>query len=129
MQNSFCIKFEIVNAKYILNKFYHRLYIVLLSLVIIASLIFLFWQGREYYNVPLEERYFHNDHQSLKPSGIMGHGLGIIGSLLILIGVISYMLRKRYRPLFRYGSVKHWLEFHIFLCTLGPILILFHTAF
>ena len=29
----------------------------------------------------------------------------------------------------RMGLVKHWLEFHIFLCTLGPILILFHTAF
>ena len=29
----------------------------------------------------------------------------------------------------RTGLVKHWLEFHIFLCTLGPVLILFHTAF
>jgi hypothetical protein len=25
--------------------------------------------------------------------------------------------------------LKHWLEFHIFLCTLGPILVLFHTSF
>jgi hypothetical protein len=25
--------------------------------------------------------------------------------------------------------LKHWLEFHIFLCTLGPVLILFHTTF
>ncbi|MCB8995593.1 MAG: hypothetical protein H6538_08290, partial [Bacteroidales bacterium] len=29
----------------------------------------------------------------------------------------------------RLGQLKHWLEFHIFLCTLGPILVLFHTAF
>ena len=29
----------------------------------------------------------------------------------------------------RLGLLKHWLEFHIFLCTLGPILILFHTSF
>jgi len=27
------------------------------------------------------------------------------------------------------GLLKHWLEFHIFLCTLGPVLILFHTSF
>jgi hypothetical protein len=39
------------------------------------------------------------------------------------------MARKRYRFMSRTGLVKHWLEFHIFLCTLGPILILFHTAF
>jgi hypothetical protein len=29
----------------------------------------------------------------------------------------------------RWGVLKHWLEFHIFLCTLGPILVLFHTSF
>jgi hypothetical protein len=25
--------------------------------------------------------------------------------------------------------LKYWLEFHIFLCSLGPVMILFHTAF
>jgi hypothetical protein len=29
----------------------------------------------------------------------------------------------------RLGLLKHWLEFHIFMCTLGPVMILFHTAF
>ncbi|HRT34505.1 MAG TPA: hypothetical protein P5023_08740 [Bacteroidales bacterium] len=29
----------------------------------------------------------------------------------------------------RIGVLKYWLEFHIFLCTLGPVLILYHTAF
>lgn len=29
----------------------------------------------------------------------------------------------------RWGLLKHWLEFHIFLCTLGPLMVLFHTAF
>jgi hypothetical protein len=54
--------------------------------------------------------------------------MGIVGSFLIVIGVVTYMARKRYRFLSRMGLLKHWLEFHIFLCTLGPILILFHTA-
>jgi len=48
---------------------------------------------------------------------------------MIIIGVSIYMARKRYRFLSRLGILKHWLEFHIFLCTLGPILILFHTAY
>jgi hypothetical protein len=39
------------------------------------------------------------------------------------------MARKRYRFLSRLGVLKHWLEFHIFLCTLGPLLVLFHTAY
>ena len=46
----------------------------------------------------------------------------------MITGMLSYMARKRYRFLSRMG-LKHWLEFHIFLCTLGPYLVLFHTAF
>ncbi len=65
----------------------------------------------------------------LKPSGLIGHGLGIVGSLMMILGVVIYMVRKRVRYFHKFGYLKHWLEFHIFLCTLGPILILFHTAF
>jgi len=39
------------------------------------------------------------------------------------------MVRRRNRSLMRLGLLKHWLEFHIFMCTLGPVMILFHTAF
>jgi hypothetical protein len=39
------------------------------------------------------------------------------------------MARKRYRFLSRTGLLKHWLEFHIFLCTLGPVMVLFHTSY
>jgi hypothetical protein len=49
--------------------------------------------------------------------------------LLILIGVFGYMGIKRTSLLSKAGRLKYWLEFHIFLCTLGPVMILFHTAF
>ena len=39
------------------------------------------------------------------------------------------MIRKRTRKLFHFGYLTNWLEFHIFLCTLGPVFVLFHTAF
>lgn len=107
----------------------HTVYITTLTILVLATLIILYLMGAAYYQVPIEERYFHIDHQSLKPSGITGHGLGIFGSLFMIIGVSSYMARKRYRFLSRLGLLKHWLEFHIFLCTLGPITILSHTAF
>ena len=31
--------------------------------------------------------------------------------------------------MFHSDTLKHWLEFHIFLCTVGPILVLYHTSF
>jgi hypothetical protein len=85
--------------------------------------------GFPYYRLGIEERFFHEGHASLKPSGFLGHGLGIAGSLAMIIGVAGYMARKRFRFLARLGILRHWLEFHIFLCTLGPILVLFHTSF
>jgi hypothetical protein len=65
----------------------------------------------------------------LKPSGLIGHGLGIVGTLFVLIGLFSYMTRKRVKTFSRVGVLKYWLEFHIFLCSLGPVLILYHTSF
>lgn len=85
--------------------------------------------GYDYYKLPLEERVFHKNHSYLKPSGKIGHGLGIIGSLMMIIGVASYSIRKRWRKIKSLGYLKYWLEFHIFLCSVGPILILYHSAF
>jgi hypothetical protein len=107
----------------------HKTFIALLAIITILTLIILSYSGFSYYNTSLDERFFNADHELLKPSGIMGHGLGIIGSLIIIFGVFSYMIRKRNRSLMRLGLLKYWLEFHIFLCTLGPIMVLFHTAF
>jgi hypothetical protein len=113
----------------IMNKIAHRIYIASLSLIVLLVLLAIINKGFQYYNVSLEERFFHPDHTTLKPSGFLGHGMGIVGSLFMIIGVSTYMARKRYRIFSRLGILKHWLEFHIFLCTLGPILVLFHTAF
>lgn len=112
-----------------MSKSLHRIYISLLSIIVIFVLLSLIYKGSSYYNTSLEERFYHADHQWLKPSGVFGHGLGIIGSLLMIIGVSSYMARKRFRSMAKWGKLKHWLEFHIFLCTLGPIMVLFHTSF
>jgi hypothetical protein len=100
-----------------------------MTIIVILVLIYLSIQGYGYYQTSIEERFFHQDHASLKPSGWVGHGLGIIGSFFIVFGVSMYMARKRWKILARAGLIKHWLEFHIFLCTLGPIMVLFHTAF
>jgi len=112
-----------------MNKTAHRIYLTLLSVIVILAFMAIANKGYTYYKLGIEDRFFHSDHSLLKPSGIWGHGMGIIGSLFMILGVLLYMLRKRYRIFSRIGILKHWLEFHIFLCTLGPILVLFHTSF
>lgn len=107
----------------------HKLFLSTLVAIVFITTMILIFNGISYYNLSLEERVYHPDHLLLKPSGYIGHGMGIAGSSFIIIGIISYMARKRYRFLSRLGILKHWLEFHIFLCTLGPILVLFHTAY
>ena len=107
----------------------HRIYIGFFILVVLLATLCLAYQGYSYYSLGIEQRFFHPEHQTLKPSGLIGHSLGILGSLLMLIGVSTYMLRKRISKFSRIGVLKYWLEFHIFLCTLGPIFVLYHTAF
>ncbi len=112
-----------------MNKKLHLIYIGSFFVVGIAVLILLGINGYQYYSTPIEERFFDPSHATLKPSGGLGHGFGIIGTLMMIFGVVIYMIRKRSTKLFTFGYLKHWLEFHIFLCTVGPILVLYHTAF
>ncbi|MCW8850770.1 MAG: hypothetical protein OQJ81_12385, partial [Melioribacteraceae bacterium] len=112
-----------------MTKLQHQLYVGFFIVVTISVFTLILYDGYSYYNTSLDQRFFSPDHQSLRPSGSLGHGFGIIGSVFMITGVLVYMLRKRAKSLMRIGLLKHWLEFHIFLCTLGPILVLFHTAF
>ena len=112
-----------------MNKSVHTAYIATMVTITLVVTIYLFYIGFTYYNTALEERFYHPRHDWFKPSGLYGQGLGIFGTLMILFGVTIYIARKRYNFLAKYVRLKYLLEFHIFLCTLGPILILFHTAF
>lgn len=107
----------------------HKIVISALIFMVVLTVALLLYIGYDYYTTSLEQRYFHPENQSLKASGFIGHGMGIIGSLMILFAVFSYMARKRIQRFSRIGVLKYWLEMHIFLCTLGPVLIVFHTSF
>jgi hypothetical protein len=85
--------------------------------------------GLDYWRLPIQERAYSELHEDFSPAGRVGHGLGVVGTAMIAIGVALYMARKRIQAFARFGRLKHWLEFHIFLCTLGPFLVLLHTSF
>lgn len=107
----------------------HTLYIAVLIGVVGASLLIIGLRGFGFYATPAEERPFHPQYDSLKPTGFEGHGYGIVGTAMIIGGVAIYSARKRVRFLRNIGKAKHFLEFHIFLCVLGPILVTYHTTF
>lgn len=107
----------------------HRIYIYSMAFVVIAVSYYIATTGYSYYSLPIEERFYHPSYDWFKPSGLFGQGLGVIGTAMIAFGVAIYIARKRYGIMSKFIRLKYLLEFHIFLCTLGPILILFHTTF
>ena len=60
-------------------------------------------------------------------SELFGHGIGIVGFLMMLMTETLYSLRKRSRTV-RWGKMSSWLEFHIFTGLFGPYLVLLHTS-
>jgi hypothetical protein len=60
-------------------------------------------------------------------SGLYGHGMGILGFILMLMTETLYSLRKRWRNA-RWGKMARWLEFHIFTGIVGPYLVLLHSS-
>ena len=83
--------------------------------------------GGSYYSTPLAARADHPLHAQLKPSGAVGHLLGIVGTVMMLL-IFVYSLRKRSETLQKFGTQAQWLKVHIFLGIVGPILVTIHTS-
>ncbi|MBI5354425.1 MAG: hypothetical protein HZB50_17430 [Chloroflexi bacterium] len=58
---------------------------------------------------------------------LFGHGLGIIGFIMMLMTEVLYSMRKRTRNA-RWGRMSSWLQFHIFTGLIGPFMVLFHSS-
>jgi hypothetical protein len=100
---------------------------------IVASVVVAIWilvpiGGAEYYTTPLSVRGYSPMHRLLRPSGPIGQTLGVIGGVLMLMPFV-YVVRKRVPGLRSAGSLKTWLEIHLFCGIFGPVLVTFHTSF
>ena len=84
--------------------------------------------GFDYYILDSEHRPFSPKHAALRPSGVIGIKLGILGVLMFLI-IFLYPLRKRWPWLMRKGVSKHWLDYHVVLGIAAPFVIAFHSSF
>lgn len=83
--------------------------------------------GWDYYRTPVSVRAYADGHRLLRPSGTIGRALGVAGVAMMLVPV-AYSIRKKWRRLSRVGSMKAWLDVHIFCGIVGPALITFHSA-
>jgi hypothetical protein len=58
----------------------------------------------------------------------LGYNLGLAGGIMMLT-LLVYPLRKRYRFLDRFGPMLQWFRFHMVLGIGGPVLVIFHSTF
>ena len=107
----------------------HKVFVAFLILLSLTATAAIGLRGVSFYLTPIHLRPFRQDYEVMKASGEYSHGLGIIGAAMIVIGVSTYSTRKRMRSLWKLGNLSRWLEVHITLCLLGPILIVYHTTF
>ncbi len=107
----------------------HKVFTLFLIMIGLVTAVTIWARNYTYYLTPLQDRPTLARYDSLRPSGIESHGYGIIGTAMIFVGVAIYSGRKRLRRLSNFGKIRDFLDIHIFLCLLGPILVLYHTTF
>ncbi len=60
-------------------------------------------------------------------SGLVGHGIGIAGFVLMVMTATLYSIRKLATEA-RWGGMERWLRFHMVTGIVGPYMVLLHTA-
>lgn len=93
-----------------------------------GSIAWLAWRGWSFYQTELALRPRHPDWDLWHPGAPIGHGLGIAGTLLILL-MLLYIPRKRFQSWEKLGPLRKWLDVHIWMGIFGPLLIMLHSTF
>ncbi|HET8725064.1 MAG TPA: NAD(P)-binding domain-containing protein [Anaeromyxobacteraceae bacterium] len=97
----------------------------LLGATIVA---YLAWKGWDYYRLDTMGRLRSPMHKAFKSAGSWGHGVGIVATAFMLSNFL-YPVRKRARSLTGLGDIRDWLNFHVFVGFMSPLVIAFHAAF
>jgi hypothetical protein len=106
----------------------HRIRVTLAGIASLLLLAALAIYGANYYTLPLDQRPYSDKHELLKPSGSIGINLGVLGTVLFFI-IFLYALRKVIPWLGRFGTARHWMDFHVIAGVTAPVVIAFHASF
>jgi thioredoxin reductase/Pyruvate/2-oxoacid:ferredoxin oxidoreductase delta subunit len=85
-------------------------------------------KGWSYYPLSHAARMTSPLHATLRPAGRWGHGVGIVATAFMMLNFL-YPVRKRSNLLAGKGSIRGWLDFHMFVGFMSPLVIAFHSAF
>jgi hypothetical protein len=69
-----------------------------------------------------------DDHPLPRPASPLGLELGVAATAVMLTNFL-YALRKRWGALAGLGRLSSWLDLHVFVGVMSPLLILFHAAY
>ena len=103
-------------------------FFALASVASCAVVLKIVWPGKDYYFLAAADRPMHAYHDMLRSSGIGGLSFGLAGTILIFLN-LTYLIRGRFFHSDWLGSMRSWMTFHVFTGLVGPLLILFHSAF
>jgi hypothetical protein len=106
----------------------HRLRLQFAWVVSISLVLWLAVYGFPYYWLDLAGRADSPLHAALRPSGTIGLRLGMLATVLF-VGLFLYPVRKRWPWLNRIGTTRHWLDFHVLLGIIAPLVVTFHSSF
>ncbi|MDH3715384.1 MAG: pyridine nucleotide-disulfide oxidoreductase [Gammaproteobacteria bacterium] len=79
-----------------------------------VAILVIGWQAKEFRYLTAENGF--------------GYFLGILGGSMML-SLLLYPLRKRWRLMRRWGGIRAWFRLHMLLGVIGPVAILFHSNF
>lgn len=99
--------------------------VTLFLLILIA--VVLWWRGHDFYPLSLNDRVDHPEFRELRSSGHIGYGYGVAGTLLIFANLLYLARRKLAKR--NLGSLKTWLDLHVFTGLAGAMFVSFHATF
>lgn len=105
------------------RRFAQVLFVIGATIVLLLTL-----KGWTYYRLPAADRVKDVAHAALRPSGVWGHGVGIVATLFMMSNFL-YAARKRWQSLTSVGDIRKWLTFHQFVGFMSPLVIAFHATF
>ncbi|MBL8626450.1 MAG: hypothetical protein JNK64_34355 [Myxococcales bacterium] len=99
----------------------------ILGLLVCLAAVAMARRGWSFYGLSLEDRVEHPDFRKLRPSGIIGMGYGFVAAGLVILN-LSYLVRRLIASSNRLGSMRVWLDLHVFTGLMAAVLVVFHSA-
>ena len=91
-----------------------------------AALGYVVWRGWTFYRLSIDARPDHPDFRKLRPSGLVGQGYGVAATALVLLN-LAYLIRRRFAGS-SMGSMRAWLDLHVFTGLLAGVFACAHSA-